>query len=389
MSERVFTKTEDLVIGMRVEQEVINNIGMVMIARGSILDDFMIGAVEKMGMEGIYTSAPEEEELEQPTPEDRERVIEDPDYEGDTERPPVPSLEPEVAETIRTISVEDRAKVELSEMVKTRAAESLAYMFGNTDGPEFAEKTTGVAGDLMRCILENDAIAVDVGVLKICDEYTFKHSVDVAAIAMIIGKQYGMNNIEVYELGVAGLLHDIGKSRIPKEILDKPGKLTDEEFADMKKHSYFSYDIIRDKKEFNERIKLAVLEHHEKLNGSGYPLRLEPVKISIYARILAVADIYDALVTDRPYKKAYPKRDAIEIIMSMTEELDLSVMQAFLRSVILYPVGSNIYLSNGEWARVVENNPNFIMRPKCVGITSGRVYDLASDVSCASIIVQD
>ena len=110
-------------------------------------------------------------------------------------------------------------------------------------------------------------------------------------------------------------------------------------------------------------------------------------KINPYAKFLSVADIYDALVTERPYKTAFSQRDAIEMIMSMTGELDINVMRSFLGSVILYPVGCTVQLSNGEKARVVQNDPQYILRPKVVGLKTGKIYNLAEDLNCASIII--
>ena len=110
-------------------------------------------------------------------------------------------------------------------------------------------------------------------------------------------------------------------------------------------------------------------------------------KISPYAKVLSVVDVYDALVTERPYKKGMSQRDAIEIIMSMTEELDITAMRSFLASVILYPVDSVVTLSNGEEACVVENHPESVLRPTVVGIESGTVYDLTNDLSCANILI--
>jgi HD-GYP domain-containing protein (c-di-GMP phosphodiesterase class II) len=182
-------------------------------------------------------------------------------------------------------------------------------------------------------------------------------------------------------------LHDIGKSRISNELLNKPGRLTEEEFRHMKQHSVYGYNIIKSKGELKEPIKLAVLQHHEKMNGSGYPFGVHSSKICTYAKILSVLDIYDALVTERPYKEAYTPRDAVEMIMAMTSELDIKAMKSFLGSVILYPVDSIVNLSNGEQAKVVENYPEAILRPKVVGLQSGRVYDLAGDLACASIII--
>lgn len=224
--------------------------------------------------------------------------------------------------------------------------------------------------------------------MKTSDEYTFKHSVDVATISMILAKQLGLSQKEIYEIGVAGLLHDIGKTKIPLEILNKPGKLDDSEFAVMKQHSVFGYKMLRDNPEFSTEIPLAVLQHHEKMNGKGYPLGAAKPQITPYAKFLSVADIYDALVTERPYKKAFSQRTAVEIMMSMTNELDMTALKSFLESMILYPVGTVVELSNGEKAKVVKNNPHYILRPVVVNITNGKVYDLGNDLSCANILIQ-
>ena len=107
----------------------------------------------------------------------------------------------------------------------------------------------------------------------------------------------------------------------------------------------------------------------------------------MFAKIISVADIYDALVTERSYKKPYTPRSAVELIMSLTGELDIDAMRCFLESVILYPVGSDVELSNGERARVLENSPYYVLRPKVMGLKTGRVYDLGTDLDCASIII--
>ena len=142
----------------------------------------------------------------------------------------------------------------------------------------------------------------------------------------------------------------------------------------------------KEKNDLSNQIKMGVLQHHEKMNAKGYPMGVGADSINIFARIISVADIYDALVTERPYKKPFSPRDAVEMIMSMTEELDISIMRSFLESVILYPVGTDVELSTGESARVVENNPKYVLRPKVVGIKTGKTYDL-SDIQNASIVI--
>lgn len=133
---------------------------------------------------------------------------------------------------------------------------------------------------------------------------------------------------------------------------------------------------------------MGVLQHHEKLNGKGYPMGVAVNKIHPYAKILAIADIYDALVTERPYKKAFSQQDAIEMIMAMTDELDIIFMRNFLGIVILYPVNSIVTLSNGEKAKVLKNNPQYPLRPKVIGLRTGKVYDLSEDIKCASLIIE-
>ena len=111
-------------------------------------------------------------------------------------------------------------------------------------------------------------------------------------------------------------------------------------------------------------------------------------KISPYAKILSIADIYDALVTERPYKKGFSQQDAVEMIMAMTDELDITYMRSFLSIVILYPVNSVVTLSNGEKAKVLENNPQYPLRPKVIGLRTGKIYDLSEDIKCASLIIE-
>lgn len=363
---RKYISTRVIKPGMILEQTIADRADRVLIARGTVLDEYHIDSMKKMGITGVYI---------------RTGVIEEKHEENE------PVITAQVQQQIDKVKIEDRARVHLSESVKKRVAEGVQYLYQDTESTGFVDMTRSITDDLMKAIEDNEAIAVDISALKVSDEYTFKHSVDVATMSMIVSRQYGLPDEQIYEIGISGLLHDIGKSQIPNEILNKAGKLTDEEFALIKQHSLLGYQILKDKPELSNAIKLGVLQHHEKINGSGYPMGATEDKIHIFAKIIAVADIYDALVTERPYKKAFTPRDAVEMIMAMTGELDLKVMQSFLESVILYPVGTNVDLSNGEKAKVVANNSKYVLRPTVVGLTSGRVYELATDMSCANVII--
>ncbi len=366
MIKRFYVRTNALKEGMKIDQAIKDRMDRTLVARGTLLDSYVIDGLKKRGVPGVYIQEGEED----PEPE----------------QPEVP-LPPLVRHNIEKTRTEDPVKVRLSESVKKRVSEGVQYLYSNSDSEQFSSTTTSITNDLMKAINDSDALAVDISVLKTSDEYTFKHSVDVATMSMIIAKKQGLSQKDIYNIGIAGLLHDMGKSKIPPEILNKPARLTEEEFAIMKQHSALGYDILKDKTEFEKVIPVAVLQHHEKMNGKGYPLGCSAEQITAYAKILSVADVYDALVTERPYKKSFSQRTAVEMIMSMTEELDITAMRSFLSSVILYPVDSTVQLSNGEEARVVKNNENSILRPTVVGLTSGKIYDLAEDLSCASILI--
>lgn len=365
MIRRRYVATRILAPDMIIDQAIIDRAGRVLIARGTHMNEYLIDSLKKMGVPGIYIREGEEEE----------------------EKKEPQKISQAVQNKIETLKVEDRAKVKLQESVKKRVAEGIQYLYNDTGSESFTDTTKSITADLMKAISDNEAIAVDISTLKVSDEYTFKHSVDVATMSMIVAKKHGLSDQQVYEIGISGLLHDIGKSKIPNEVLNKAGKLTDEEFGLMKKHSLFGYEILNGKDNLSASIKMGVLQHHEKNNGSGYPLKVTEDKINLYAKIISVADIYDALVTERPYKKAFSPRDAVEMIMAMTAELDINVMKSFLESVILYPVGSDVELSTGEKARVIENSPQYVLRPKVIGLSTGKVYELATDMSCANVII--
>ena len=366
MLRRYYVRTSSLKKGMKMGQVIKDRLDRVLIAKGTILEDYMILALRNMNVPGVYI----EEGEETPEPPQIEKT-----------------LPASIVYTIEKNQVKDPTKVHLSESVKQRVSEGVQYLYNNSDSEQFTKVSHQITEELIRAIDENDALAVDINTLKTSDEYTFKHSVDVATISMIVARKQGFTEKNVYNIGIAGLLHDMGKSKIPPEILNKTARLDDAEFEIMKQHSMLGFEILREKKEFPDVISLSVLQHHEKMNGTGYPFGYKQDKIIPYARILSVSDVYDALITERPYKKAFSQRDALEIIMSMTDELDITAMKSFMESVILYPVGTNVTLSNGETAKVVRNNTGIVLRPVVVGLTSGRVYDLANDLSCANVII--
>lgn len=363
-AKRKFISTRLLKEGMRIDQAIVDGTGRSLIEKGAYLDDFQIEYLKTKGVSGIYIveGQPDPDELDLQIPEYTRNLIE-------------------------KSRVPDKPKVQLSESVKKQIGTGVQQLFDDPNSEKFTESSINIANELTDSILRDDAVAVDLGMLKVSDEYTFRHSVDVAALSIMLGKNLGLTNDQLHELGISGLLHDVGKAKIPAEVLNKPDKLTDEEFALMKQHTLFGFQILKEKQNFSNNVMMGVLQHHEKINGKGYPLQTSGSSINMFAKIISVADIFDALNTKRPYKEPFPKATTMEMLMGMTSELDADIVKALINIVILYPVDSLVTLSTGELAKVVENNPGYPLRPKVIGLTSGKLYDLSSDTSLANQII--
>lgn len=363
-SKRKFIETSLLHQGMRIDQSIVDETGRSLIVKGVYLDDFQIEYLKISGIDGIYIT-----EGELSADEVEENITVD------------------VASIIEDNRVEDSPKLTLSESVKKHIGDGVESMFNNPNSDSIAESSANITDSLLDSISENDAVAIDLGMLKVSDEYTFRHSVDVAALALMMGKSLGLPHDQLRNLGISGLMHDVGKAKIPASILNKPGKLDNNEFALMKQHTVFGYQILKEKQSFNNDIMMGVLQHHEKMNGKGYPLSQSAAGIHTFAKIISVADVFDALVTKRSYKDPMPKFIAMEMIMAMFTELDVSMIKHFLQTIILYPVDSMVTLSNGKHAKVVENTPGYPMRPKVIDTEDGTIYDLGADPKLTNIIV--
>ena len=222
-----------------------------------------------------------------------------------------------------------------------------------------AEET---ADELINTISMNKSAFMNIAGMRMIDEYTFIHSVNVAAYTTIIAMEYGAKEQELEIICTGAFLHDVGKMLIDPEILNKPGKLTNEEFEEIKTHSLKGYKILKEN-EINEEIAILAKGHHERYDGQGYPSGLNKKNSPISIQMAAIADVYDALTSDRVYKKAMGSSEAMRIIISETgSHFEPKLVGLFQRAIGIYPIGSLVKLNNGYTARILGQNEG-IVRP--------------------------
>ena len=208
--------------------------------------------------------------------------------------------------------------------------------------------------DILNKVMENETIMLQLTGIRDIDNYTFLHSVDVCIYSIIIGKKLGYGSEPLMTLGMGSILHDIGKCKVPVEILQKPEKLTDDEFHTMKLHTVYGYEIIKNSYQLSTKIANIAFQHHEKWDGSGYPMGISDNEIDPLSRIVALADVYDALTSDRVYKKRELPHMAAEYIKNNAGVLfDPYIVDLFINSIAVYSEGTLVLLSTGEVGSVV------------------------------------
>lgn len=320
-------------IGMQVADDVINNKGMLLIPKNTILNE---NHILKMKLYQIISL---------------EVFINN-----------IPEIDKSLENNRYTTNDLLFKKFEKSYFVKQSELEKHLNNIGNGSNVNY-NALLSIANDLLKIIKSKNQLFSYIANLKSIHDYTYTHSLNVAMICHIFGKWLNYTTEEINDLMITGLLHDIGKLKININILNKPGKLTKDEFDEIKQHTMIGYNLIKDQP-ISYSIKMGVLMHHEKIDGSGYPLGLRDEQIHHFAKIITIVDIYDAMTSERSYHKSY---SPFKVIKMFEEEaysiLDTNFLIIFLKNIAYNYVGSSVRLSTNEIGKIVFIHDSHPSRP--------------------------
>jgi len=268
-----------------------------------------------------------------------------------------------VEKTVKTVPLEKEMAAAKETLAKAKQATMAMLQEARMGNSVSAEDVAPIVDEISQSIARNSNAMLTVTRMKSKDDYTYLHSVAVCALMIALGKQINYQG-NFHSLGMAGLLHDVGKMAIPDEILNKPGKLTDEEFKIIQDHPRSGWEILKNSDDVDEIALDVCLHHHERVDGNGYPDKLSSDKLSLVARMAAVCDVYDAITSNRCYKEGWEPADALKKMAEWKDgHFDEQIFQAFVKTVGIYPTGTLIKLKSNRLAVVMKQSHGTLLKP--------------------------
>jgi putative nucleotidyltransferase with HDIG domain len=334
---------DEIEVGMEL-QDVFNANGKLLLSSLKITDPEQIESLKHQGVQFAYIAPSAESTAVPPAP-----AASAPDEEQQQQRERAYYKELTKAKEVHQATLE-AARNTLHDV-----------RFGKPVG---IEAITLAAEDMVSSIMRNPDALVSLAQIKGYDEYTYVHSVNVGILITSLVHSMNYSEEQLLEAGVGGLLHDIGKMRVPEHILNKPGKYTPEEFSIMKRHPENGLTILKNAHAISDFSRLVIIEHHERFNGKGYPKGLHESTIHEIGLIAAVSDVYDAMTTDRIYRPAWtPQRTLAMIFQGCDIEYSRRIVELFTKNLGIYPVGSFVRLATREMGVVIRVDKGSILTP--------------------------
>jgi len=297
-----------------------------------------------------------------PPPQQTEQAVTAMLMEAELDRP---APRPQPAAAVQATSLDEELK--RAAMIVARARHAVVSMFQEVRmGKAVSAESAGeLVEEISSSVMRNPGALISLARLKTADDYTYMHSVAVCALMVSLARQLGLEEADVREAGMAGLLHDLGKAKMPMKVLNKPGKLTDEEFRIIKNHPVEGHRLLVEGGSASEIVLDVCLHHHEKVDGTGYPDRLTDAQITRFAKMGAVCDVYDAITSNRPYKAGWDPAASIRKMAEWSNgHFDEKIFQGFVKSIGIYPTGSLVKLASGRLAVVLEQSGKSLLAPR-------------------------
>ncbi|MDY7538053.1 HD-GYP domain-containing protein [Undibacterium sp. RTI2.1] len=299
-------------------------------------------------IKGLDVFHPAEDSDEEP-----EEIVAEPTVAKPVE--PAEAVQMQSFKEIRSVSMDEELGRAAKIVSKSKQAVFSMFHEARMGNAVDVENALPLVEEIASSVMRNSGALIGLVRLKTKDDYTYMHSIAVCALMIALSKQLGLSDAEIRDAGLAGLLHDIGKMMVSSDILNKPGKLTDDEFISVKEHPAAGYKMLLEVKGISDVALDVCLHHHEKMDGSGYPDRLSGEQISLFARMGAVCDVYDAITSNRPYKQGWCPAESLRKMAEWSKgHFDEKIFQAFVKSIGIFPVGTLIRLESGRLGVVVE-----------------------------------